>query len=254
MEKFNENKAKKMNYSDLQHYIGNTINFTDYNILSGGESHEKARNLIQKWKKETKNKQKPITKKKIVKNTKPLTALEAKRVAVAKDAIAQLKIEAYDAQSSNGFVYLDGASEDELSSLVEVSQLVEGKPAHEVELKKYITKLVSNKRPCTVCAKGALFLSSIRKYNNCSISDAVNLDKNASEKMRQFYGKANADLIEAYFERNDPNSIDVHIDNPRYGMSWSDGYDNDTERLVLILENVAKNRGIFKPNQLKWND
>jgi len=176
---------------------------------------------------------KQLKKKKVVK----LTALEEKRVAIAKDAILQLKSEAYDARSSHGYVSLDYDSEQQLEAAAQSCELFTGKNSDDMELNKLLDRLITPDKPCTVCAKGALLISSIRKYNNFSLQKAIddNLDSVASDEVRDLFGDENADRIEEYFEGYDGDE------------KYLDEYPNDSERLIAILQNVVKNKGQFIP-------
>ncbi len=189
-------------------------------------------------------------KKVVVKNKKKevLTALQKKRVTIAKDALKQVQLEKYKVLSGNGYVVNDEL-EDEINTL---QQEIEnkGEDSCKVELREHLDSILGKVQKCEVCAKGALFLSAIRKFNNFSLSDASwdGVDGEASDQTRKIFGRKNADLIENYFEHSDPYK---YFDNDSY--KWSYGYEDD-ERLILILKNVIENKGTFKPNKLKWKN
>lgn len=179
---------------------------------------------------------------------KRLTKIEQKRVAVLKDAIAQIKAKSYNVKSYTGYVNADGGTlDDEIEKLAEVCEIVEGKEAHEVELKKYMNKLINPKKPCQVCAKGALLLSNIRKFNNFSLEDAnhrgLNRNAFAGGAIYKLFGEANCDLMEKYFEL-DGGYGDEHDDNIE---EWRKKYPDDDERLIAIFKNAIANNGTFKP-------
>lgn len=117
---------------------------------------------------------------------------------------------------------------------------------------------------CEVCAKGALFLSSIRKFNNFSLNEALDggLDGKASSNVRTIFGKANADEIENYFEHDNYTfgskvSTQYDVNEGNVGDltlrdKWLYMYPEDADRLLAIFKNALKNDGIFKPEQLKF--
>lgn len=192
------------------------------------------------------------TKKKAVKKQTKLTAIEEKRVAVLKDALAQLKVEAFIAKAGNDYVK-NYDLDDNIEKLCDVAEIISSK-GKQVELQTYMGQLVSPAKPCDVCAKGAMFLSSIRKFNNLSLgdlSDGDTLDSLAHTKMQDLFGDDNADLIECYFEDgnpdhdSDPNDEGDEIEDPWMLLT-------DTQRLIRIFTNAIKNKGTFKPELEKF--
>lgn len=182
------------------------------------------------------------------KNQQKLTKIQAKRVAILKDAIAQIKLGAYDPQSCIGFV--DGREDLDLGEIfahmVNVAELLTGKKPENLELRSFIDRVINKQKPCQVCAKGALLLSSIRKFNNFSLEKAekCSLDSSASDETRKTFGKENADLMENYFEYGAPNTDFEEID------EWKEL--TDSERAIRIFQNAIRNKGIFKPNLEKF--
>ena len=175
--------------------------------------------------------------------------IQDKRVAIAKDALLQLKAGIYTPETRNGYVPI--LDDVDFEGIANSCEILVGKPAEKVGLKSYLDKLVNKKKPCEVCAKGALFLSSIRKFNNFSIQDAADHNGSISywaSKIAEFiFGVNNAKLIEAYFECYLPVCSEqemVKID--KFGAK----YPNSVERLEVILKNIIKNKGTFKPEVL----
>lgn len=161
------------------------------------------------------------------KPTKRLTITE-KRVVVAKDALKQLKAERFVAQIGH---YLG----------MDITQALEEVEDRTCQAQPYL----KDAKVCTVCAKGALLLSAIRKFNKATIRDVLNEDMSKPEKL---FGEHNLDNMEAAFETWDCFS------GSRYGQpvpvkveQFGHNYDNAHDRLVAILKNVIKNNGTFKP-------
>lgn len=193
------------------------------------------------------------TKKKAVK----LTAIETKRVAVLKDAIAQIKIGRYSVESGTGYVDNNTDLRERLEKAADACELFTGKTANEVEFNKFFDKIITPDEPCQVCAKGAMLLSTINKFNNFTLQDAAdkNLDHLAGveDGTHELFGSENADKMEEYFEGNDDYDRDengklVDIDNYEgETYKWSDQYPEDDDRLIAIFQNAIRNKGTFKP-------
>lgn len=168
-----------------------------------------------------------------------LTPLQAKRVAILKDAIKQIENEVYIAQSCNGYVVSNVLHKD-IDILCDVY-------SRDSELKPFIDILITPAKPCEVCAKGAILISAIRKFNNCSLGDAEDqgLDEKASYRAQQLFGTTNADLMEKWFETDSSLLFDDYDDI----YKWD--YLTDNAKLILIFKNAIQNKGIFKPKQIK---
>lgn len=154
------------------------------------------------------------------------------RVIIAKDALNQLRAEKFIAQ--NG-VYVGGELSHELDMACK-SDEDQARPL-----------LLKTKVRCRVCAKGALFLSTIRKYNKATVADVLCDDFHVAEKI---FGDKMFNQIEAAFEQWDhTKSPDFEGAGEPAGAAYTFGikYSDDTERLVAILKNIIKNKGTFKP-------
>ena len=171
-----------------------------------------------------------------------LAATERKRVEILKDAVKQLKLERY-VTNQNG--YIQFYDNDEIYSAINASEILTGKKAHEISAKKLIDQFVTSKKPCDVCAKGALTISAIRKYNACSLNELSNLDDNASVRARRIFGTANADLMEQFYEDWSHELSDDELKEKCH--EWHEMYPDANKRLIAIFENAIKNKGIFKP-------
>jgi len=186
-------------------------------------------------------------KKKVAKKAKPLTAIEAKRVAILKDAIAQVRAKKYLVEANSGYVDNGTNALPDFHEAAESCKLFTGKEADEVEFNKYLDNIITKDNPCQVCAKGAMLLSSIRKFNNFTLQDADDTNLNAlagDDGTYEIFGQKNADKMECYFERQDD---DIIINANGEASCWSDDYPNDDKRLIAIFENAIKHRGTFTP-------
>jgi len=173
-------------------------------------------------------------------NTKPKTRLSKaeQRVAVAKDALKQLQYEKYTATKgvyigheleTRVCKWVDGYDDAELSNAKEQLQPL----------------LIKDKGLCKVCAKGALFLSAVRKFNKATVGDMSDENFKVAENI---FGSTNFDLIEAAFEKWDYLRGNSTWNIPSLDAeAFGHKYDNDHDRLVAILKNIIKNNGTFKP-------
>ena len=174
--------------------------------------------------------------KKVVKKAK-LTKEQTKIVAILKDALAQLKAEVFVASTG---IYVDWGLDGKISEIKNKKE----------ELKKYLPELVTKQKPCEVCAKGAIFLSGIRKFNNFTVGEAQNviLDDVANYKACDLVGSKNADKMEIYFER----WYDNEDETGELVEKWEDKYPEPHDRLVAILKNAIKYKGTFTPEKEKF--
>lgn len=170
-----------------------------------------------------------------------------KRVAIAKDVIAQINLETYKPQKGT---YVDIHETDKANEIDNVDE----KPADLMMSQGMVQ--------CTVCAKGAMFMSHIRKdAGSCTIEEAQEgQDEDVIEdRLEDLFGEKQLDLIEAAFEKDDSFYSEVHEEdcfddeyNPIDGnvaekaQKWGRKYTTDQKRLVAIMRNIIKNEGTFK--------
>jgi hypothetical protein len=168
-----------------------------------------------------------------------------KRVAIVKDALSQLRQE----KISAGVMYYIRA------------QIPYG-TSGEVSLQKLLPKLP----PCHVCARGALFLSAVRKANQCLLQDCgyENCSQHANENdphfleinrkvERKFFSDEQIALIEMAYEGADIRRYfgwnlyknDKAVSALSFYKDWKVYTAGD--RLEAILLNLIENEGTFKP-------
>ncbi len=167
-----------------------------------------------------------------------------KRVIICKDALIQIKLKKFIANSGR---YLQS---DELCS---ISNNVDS-----IELKSILPQVKS----CQVCAKGALFLSEVMNRNNYKVGyDLVLIDNiksdNIQERLEGLFAKNQLDLIEVAFEKriidpdNDYICKDQYDDTPtkiaEKAIKFGEKYSKANDRLIAILDNIIFNKGTFKP-------
>jgi hypothetical protein len=186
-----------------------------------------------------------------------------RRLAVVKDAIAQLSSKCY-ITGNFGYVSLPGEHN-------------KARPNGQLQ-----TFLNNTGESCGVCAKGGLFLSLVRKENEFKNSEDIShgsiMDRLTADGL---FERENLNLVEAYYEtyhlfkwqgssgwsvysslagyasagvgfgfteKEAQKLVDYHnkkMDN--YTTKYPAKGSERTERLLAILENMAENDGIFKP-------
>jgi len=168
---------------------------------------------------------------KTTKKEKPFSRLNAaeKRVAIAQDVLAQLKIGRYVAESGTYVSLVDGDD-----TKVKANQQFLTKPPQ-----------FGASGQCNVCAKGALVCSIVRldkKFNKT----VLQLASDVNLVLRRFFGQENANVMEAAFENW--NEFDDADGSDATQAFWQKHHDGD-DRSVLeaIMKNVIKNKGEFKP-------
>lgn len=154
-----------------------------------------------------------------------------KRVAIAKDALDQVLAKNYKVKTGQYVTFLGTGSPVEKSEELDVP---------------VACNLQDVK--CQVCARGALFVSALRK--DASIepetlpsSDFLGNDE-ITETENNYFSREQLDLIESAFETDafcDEAPEELAMAAVLYGMSLG----NKDERLVAILKNIIRNKGEF---------
>lgn len=150
-----------------------------------------------------------------------------KRIAVAKDALLQLKREVYLATRG---VYFDGPLRQNMNLIDDDQQ--QAKPF-----------LLKSEAKCAVCARGAILLSTIRKYNNCTIGALDLFDESVSYEL---FGDEALELMESAFELSTIFVTDSSEEKAYKAVEFGRKHETSHDRLVAILKNIVKN-GNFKP-------
>ena len=172
-----------------------------------------------------------------------------KRLTICQDALEQIKIKQYRPITG---IYVDSN--------------LQGLDEEETQL-----QLISNSVTCNCCALGSLLLSGTRCKNSVdgnSIEDADNAF--IKDYLDDIFDRDNLMLVEVAFERDTYFDENNDIDEPyecdfdtkaeykdaakEYNslpavkaVAFGERYKDDTKRLVAILENMIKNKGVFKP-------
>lgn len=179
---------------------------------------------------------------------KKLSAAD-KRIEIARDVIAQIKSAKYKAAMG---VYVATASP------IYDDDLMHGysNKGDETEREKQLCEVFQDMPKCTVCARGAMFVSACRMFNHFSVgefadaggtSDGADPDS-FSDYEETFFTKKQVGMIESAFEK------DTDFGYGREACSRKDSlaavlfgkqYGKAEERLTAIMQNIIKNEGDF---------
>jgi hypothetical protein len=162
---------------------------------------------------------------------------EKRRVAIARDVIRQ--VEAERLLPTKG-VYL---VPNPLSSYMTYGKEILVGYAVGDDLKKIFKKEIET---CNCCAKGALFLSAVEKYNQCKVTDNMRAsagtsftNEEVSKQLRKHFSHDQLELIESAFEGRWSEGNKTNY--------FHDSYINSYERMQAIMKNIIANKGTFVP-------
>jgi hypothetical protein len=169
---------------------------------------------------------------------------DEKRIIIAKDVIAQLKLKKFIAQTG---VYFDAIPESNQNNLLDW---------YDKFKEKSIKNIINEEEvSCKVCGIGGVFASCVRITNNISTSKFKTGSQNDQTIVRKFLKKYfdidQLRLIESAFEMSDfddSNSLGELVQvSIRFGKQFNL---SSNKRLVAIMKNIIRNKGTFK---LKFN-
>jgi hypothetical protein len=191
-----------------------------------------------------------------------------KRVAIAKDVIAQLTVGKFKA--TPGTWYFATAKAENIKKLsVQSDEEDRTLPWQcKVPLQKAMCKIAS----CQVCGVGAIFASLVRLNNEFDQKfDIVGNNATAEiakedfhEKLIQYFDEDQLNLIELAFEKGsgykywdvdwNGNSNDDEDNlskdewaNRNFAVMFGFNFSNSKQRLIAIMKNIIKNDGTFAP-------
>lgn len=150
----------------------------------------------------------------------------AKRVAIAKDVIQQIKAGQFAIETG---VWAEVNNNNAISS--DVNQ----------------NMLLGRREPlkCNCCAVGAAFLSSMRLFNVAEFNEQVS-EEYAFDQLERYFTYNQLRLIEQAFEIDEGA---CHPDGPESDRAIELGrkYSDETERALAIFQNIVRNKGTFTP-------
>ena len=153
-----------------------------------------------------------------------------KRITIAEDVIASLKINKYTATPGS---YLEVQTNKDYDSLPGDSQAL----------------LHTEEVSCDVCAIGAIFASKVRKGSKCNY-DLLNGDNDSLliANLKGIFNEIELRIIETAFEGEAQSGLVKEADEEA-AVSWygKNHPDDADKRLVAIMKNIIKNNGNFIP-------
>ena len=172
------------------------------------------------------------------------------RVAIAKDVIAQIRAKKYKAKNRT---YVDFKPKTGIKKKEFFTE-------KDVETGKDLQDVIKTRmESCQVCAKGALFVSAIRKFDNFAVEDGMLYNSlyesgGAScyannddflDHLRDYFDYDQLELMEYAFE-GDCGQVDDY-DQEERALAFYHSFKKAEDRLVAIMKNVIKNNGEFIP-------
>lgn len=161
---------------------------------------------------------------------------EEKRIAIAKDVIARIKVSQF--KPIRGWIWKFSDKQ-----MRETNPL---KPLHEIVLEK---------QNCSVCAKGALFMSCVGFTNNMLFDDVRDRqsqfdDEKQQKSITKVFSKTQLEMIETSYEKKyfgwNYTLLNKQKEQEKC-IAFGKKFGNDKDRMIGICKNIIKNNGTFKP-------
>lgn len=170
--------------------------------------------------------------------SKPLHKMNAaeKRVAIAKDVLAQIKCGQYRIKRGCWAEFDEVESPSEMDTSLDQRMLTVG--------------IVIKPPPCSACAIGGAFVSAIRLFNDGE-AKVSNEKEGAFEKLEQFFTKKQLVMIENAFEKGDGGCQSdqslLKTKEIEDSLNFGRRYTDSPSRAEAIFKNIIKNNGQFVP-------
>jgi uncharacterized protein YqkB len=173
-------------------------------------------------------------------------SVKKQRIAIAKDVLALLKAKLIKPQSTYLRIPEQAAEKIYDADADLVREIDAGVLIEQVS--------------CEVCGIGSLFLAAVHKNNKLTIEDLLNINiedrliidgaadrcrDDQMEYLKKWFGPQQLDLIEFYFEDDD------HCHEKFGPILNTDWMTEKDERLIMIMENIISNNGVFYPRKGK---
>ena len=218
-------------------------------------------------------------KREIEKRNKLFAAADAagKRVLIAKDVIAQIKLGKFNPVTGSWVDAIDYRHNILAAAGYDLNDPMTNMTQHDIDEESRSVRedfFAGLTGQCDCCALGAMFMSCTLNNNKTTMADLDEVqfvlgehiergtkDGAMSNGLTKFFSFAQLKLIEQAYEGGDGGwSIDLTV-NPKTGdaldelrqptpteaklLAWGNKYPNDSERLVAIMTNIVKNNGTF---------
>jgi hypothetical protein len=164
-----------------------------------------------------------------------------KRVAIAKDVIRSV-LEDKTIKPQAG-VYFESNSLDGTLNNMRYEEIDESS----IEFRDVFLKKLHE---CTACAVGSMFVCSMLRDDNLTITEFRESFDN-KHVLRRFFSSGQIYLIESAFERDNMHwcneDWELEQDNIYAAIKFGERYTNDKKRLIAIMQNIIDNNGTFIP-------
>lgn len=164
-----------------------------------------------------------------------------KRIEICKDVIENITTAQYRLESENSYLSVNYNSTFSLN-VVDSSDVIQ-------------QCIPAIKKNCTLCAKGAILISKIDKFNNVTSLNTSDISSEYIEdSLEGIFDSNDLDLIETAFECDDYYSYyrdgldDEALSNK--AIKFGKQFDDDSDRLMAIMQNVIDHDGKFTPSTL----
>ena len=165
----------------------------------------------------------------------------AKRVAIAKDVIADLRAKKLLARAGT---YVNLNTSEDVAVPEDLQEAL-------------VCGAVKN---CTVCALGAMFVCGVKAMNKAETEQAYGMDDiDIKQYFEGIFSRDQLCLIETAFEQSIKYIGDYDVEaqydedkdnSPHPAVTFGRTYDLDEDRMIAIMKNIIANEGTFKPELL----
>lgn len=147
-----------------------------------------------------------------------LMTREQRKVAIAKDVIKQINAGVFDIRSRFGYIMNK-----------------RGKGMHCMVSKDNALGIA---KQCGMCARGALMISRIAKFNEVKIHAGFSV-----------YREDTIAALEDAFTENELSSIESAFEGSHYFFhsQFHNDHKSDANRLIAICQNIVDHKGFFRP-------
>lgn len=178
-----------------------------------------------------------------MKNKKQKLSTAENRIAVAKDVLQRLRVGKLKAVSGS---YVEENFKD---TECLYGPLVTG---DDVDNHRDVRDVINSKlKSCEVCAKGALLISTIMKFDNMPATDKISLEFIAeTSDYKSPFSKSQLDMMENSFEGLRSGGLhDFHGSYQPGVKAFYEKYEDDKSRMRGIMKNVIAGNGKFDPKR-----
>lgn len=175
-----------------------------------------------------------------------------KRVQIAKDVLAQLKIGFLKAKTG---VYTDSKSLDRIFQKINNTYDLDQSNLSNL-LNVEVKDIFDKDKSCTVCGIGSLFVCAVKRLDKLKLKDLFNdadiAQSDVHSYLSKYFSLLQLNLIESAFEGgeflNSPYYDNIKaVSQSEKAVSYFDGQRiNSTEKLKAIMNNIVENNGTFK--------